>query len=497
MTWKTWLLLVLALVAGSAASYAVKTAFFVEREEQASDESTLSGPRERLLVANGFISAGTELTASNVRLELTPEKDVPRDGIFSFADFSGRKTTRDFKDGEAISLYDVEAMEETEAEDSSFVPPGYSIVPIEIGAASKVNGSRNYLKTTKLDKIISVDDQVDILVVKENHSPQLGSAGAQRRRLTSSTIVEGATVFAIDDTNRFGTDGPERTSILSVLLKSEELELVRKASEEGKIRVVLNNEENLLNDLNVNSADTRVNLDRDDGSRTDGLVASDPINEALPAVNNDFIMDPDLLPNMNADFRIDGLDEPSEQPRAVVNNELELDQAGVVPASAHKNSVPLDENIGTVSDYENWEYEQNTSDLEVTDDVNGFVPFSENEKEADDEGELLLSPESDRILSGLDVSEESELSSSFELQVPQPTVQKRNPNESFRLQRPSDSALNYTSENGKLTLRPTDPKEADAKEDTTSVSVGVVKIHPAKKSPFVTKETTTPRRPRD
>lgn len=296
MTWKTWLLLLFALAAGSAASYAVKSAFFVDKGEQAIDESETSGPKVRLLVANGVLAAGTELNASNVRLVLTPEKDAPRDGVFSFSDFAGRKTMREYKDGEPISLYDVESLEEEEAPaaESGFVPPGYSVVPIEICTASKVNGSRNYLKETKLDEIVCTDDSVDIIVVKENLAGRSDNSLSQRRRsITSSSIVKGASVFAVDEVNRLGSNGPVRASILSVLLDSEQLELVRKASEEGKIKILLNNDELEADGIGeiTNLNDGFDLLDSgDSGSTLNG--AGQGVEAEAPSLNDGFVISP-------------------------------------------------------------------------------------------------------------------------------------------------------------------------------------------------------------
>ena len=295
------MLLVVALTTGALASYAVKTTFFVDREAQTVAFDDENAPKERLLVANGELSAGTEINASNVRLVLTPEENAPRDGIFSFSDFVGRKLTRDYRDGEPISIYDVEETEENSELDSSFTPPGYTVVPFEIRAAVKANGSRNYLKTMKLDKLIKQGDLVDVVVVKDDFSRE---GATRRRRLSTTTIISGATVFSIEDAGRLGADGGERRSILSILLSADELELARKGSEEGRIRVVLSS-----NDRNEKgNGDTEVDyfdaFDQENSEFTipdvedefdenpdssDGVV---PLrNETTPSLNERFIME--------------------------------------------------------------------------------------------------------------------------------------------------------------------------------------------------------------
>ena len=241
-------MLIVALVAGFVTAYAIKAVCFVEEEPQTIDNGVLSGLTEQLLVANGDLVAGSELSALNVRLELTPEEKVPRDGIFSFNGVSGRKITRDLKAGEPVALCDLEELEQGETASAGFVPPGCSIVPIVINSATKENGNRNYLKTTKLNKMIKKGDIVDVLVVKEVPSK---SGSVALPRLATETVAENVSVFDVSDENRFGADGAVRVSTISALLTSDQLEKVRVASEEGKIRVVLRGE---VDDLETESS---------------------------------------------------------------------------------------------------------------------------------------------------------------------------------------------------------------------------------------------------
>ncbi len=275
LTWKSWFLLIAALALGCGSAFLVKSVCFDGKGVQVADDDSKAGAKERLLVANGFLAAGAEIDATNVRLVLTPEKDVPRDGVFSFSDFVGRKTTRDYNDGEPISLYDVEAIEETQESDAAFVPPGYSVVPIEICSAVKINGSRNYLKTTKLEKIVKPGDLIDIIAVRENLD---NPSSERRRRLTSTTIVSGASVFSVDETYRLGEDGNARASTLSALLKSDELELVRKVSEVGKIKIVLSDQQDESNKL-----ESIPNSDFSDalGQDNNGFIIPEQEDEAI------------------------------------------------------------------------------------------------------------------------------------------------------------------------------------------------------------------------
>lgn len=520
MNWKTWLLLFLALVAGTAASYAVKSAFFVDKGEQASVDSDSTGPKERLLVANGDLAAGSELNASNVRLVLTPEKDVPRDGIFSFSEFAGRKTTREFKDGEPISLYDVEAIEKASEEENAFVPPGYSVVPIEINTASKVNGSRNYLKTMKLGEIVAADSLVDIVVVKEEFSVQTNGQGIQRRRLTTSTIVKGASVFAIDDVNRLSNDGAVRTSILSLLLNTEELELVRKASDEGKIKLILNNEEETifeggLVDGELNGLGTQNNnvFRLEDNRVTAGLDRQD----ARPA---DIA---ELSPNFNTGFQIVTDEEAQAAPAIGRKENVSLTQSldnsvneeeGVSDFiegldEVVEEGVPDDQlnDLGSSGDLINNEF-QIAEEADVTDNE----PILEDAGNEELSGEQSLNKEPTPDDSSILVEESAPADSS--VLAAEPVLEENNDDpkdakvEMFRERRVNGVKKVESSNNVKDGSG--DVNEENNIGTKTAVPTGTVKLLPSRvkdsdstpevtpaiKSPFVTKQTTGTRRSR-
>ena len=384
MTWKTWLLLLLALAAGSAASYAVKSAFFENKGDQAVEDSTIDGPKERLLVAKGDLAAGTELNASNVSLILTSEKDVPRDGVFSFADFVGRKTTRSYKNGEPISIYDVEALEESQNEEMAFIPPGCSVVPIEICSVTKINGSRNYLKSTKLEKILKPGDKIDVVVVKES-AQDPNSAVPQRRRLVSTTIVKDASVFAVEDSSRISSEGVARTSILSALFNSEQLEAFKKGAEEGKIKVVLENKNSIDSGFEIStngdiSAAFIQNNNHlfsiEDQKQPTALQQnaeennSRSVGDFQTARNNRVDNAPISEPaGMNDDFIIDGLDEEFEQEPRLANDNKNV------------NKDVSDDEVGL-------------SDLQLDDSDDMVVNETKNLSEINDD-DALLSDESD------------------------------------------------------------------------------------------------------
>ena len=349
MTWKTWALLFLALAAGALASYAVKSAFFVEKDKPVDENLDLSGPREPILVANGFIAAGSEINASNVRLEMTLERDLPRDGVYAFSDAAGRKTLRDYADGEPISFYDVDDYDETADPEVAYVPPGFSVVPIEICSATKINGSRNYLKSTKLDKMVKPGDLIDISVVKEVPAE---STTSRRRRLVAAPIVSGAEVFSVVDSSRIGSEGVVRESILSALLDADQLEAMKKGSEEGKIRIV-------LRDPDDESATEGLDYEEAFNQDNEGFVASNAKDDAQQAqeepapvsMNEGFVMDED---EEDDDFFEEQAVNPDETSSGIPEKE-DLDNARA-PESDSDLSVRIPEkeiaSLGEIAEIE-------------------------------------------------------------------------------------------------------------------------------------------------
>ncbi len=242
MNLKTWLLLLVALLTGGAAALGVKSIFFVESDEDAEQAAVAIGTETQILVANVDIPAGTELTAQNVRLTLTPESEIPREERpLTFSEAVGALTARDLKAGESITLFDVAVPEASASPEETYVKPGYTIVPIEIQSATKAGGGRDFLKTTKLDKMLKPGDLVDLAVVKEEKSVASSALGAApRRRLTTETIVEGVEVFSVSDASRFSqeTGAAERASTVCVQLSQEQLAAATKAAEQGRVKII-------------------------------------------------------------------------------------------------------------------------------------------------------------------------------------------------------------------------------------------------------------------
>ncbi|MBR2004660.1 MAG: Flp pilus assembly protein CpaB [Thermoguttaceae bacterium] len=285
MNLKTWLLLLVALLTGGAAALGVKSIFFVEEEPAV--EVADSGETTPILVANVDLPVGSELTAQNVRLTLASEKEIPREPTLTFSDAVGEITTRDLKAGEPISLFDVAVAEETAAPETSYIKPGYSIVPIEIQTATKAGGGRDFLKSTKLEKILKPGDVVDLAVVKEDKSATAAPGIAHpRRRLITETIVAGVEVFSVSDATRFSqeTGDAERASTVCIQLSEEQLTAATKAAEQGRVKLVVRDEET---ELGVADASAPLAIDGNLGDAFEPSMNADfsfpGLTEATPA----------------------------------------------------------------------------------------------------------------------------------------------------------------------------------------------------------------------
>ncbi len=328
MNLKTWLLLLVALLTGGAAALGVKSIFFVEGEPTV-EEVVGTGETTPILVANVDLPVGTELTAQNVRLTLATEKEIPREPTLSFSDAVGEITTRDLKAGEPISLFDVAVAEETATPETSYIKPGYSIVPVEIQTATKAGGGRDFLKSTKLEKILKPGDVVDLAVVKEDKSATAAPGVAHpRRRLITETIVAGVEVFSVTDATRFSqeTGDAERASTVCVQLSEEQLTAATKAAEQGRVKLVLRNEQSALR---VSDASAPLAVDANLGGAFE--------------------------PPMNADFSFSGLTEEATAAQEATDDasvpfeiavEPETPAAAPVDASAEAASAPLEIAVG-------------------------------------------------------------------------------------------------------------------------------------------------------
>ncbi len=352
MNLKTWLLLLVALLAGGAAALGVKSIFFVESDEDVEEVAVAVGTETQLLVANVDIPAGTELTARNVRLTLTPESEIPREERpLTFSEAVGALTARDLKAGEPISLFDVAAPEASASPEETYVKPGYTIVPIEIQTATKAGGGRDFLKTTKLDKMLKPGDLVDLAVVKEDKSVASSALGAApRRRLTTETIVEGVEVFSVLDASRFSqeTGAAERASTVCVQLSKEQLAATTKAAEQGRVKIIPRAEQA---DFEAGATDAPLAFDGGLGGAA-------------------------FEPPMNADFSFSGLTEEAIAPELETVVDAETSSEPARDPAATGALVPFEIAVEEETPAADAEPEANaTAIAETTPATDALVPF--------------------------------------------------------------------------------------------------------------------------
>ncbi len=365
MNLKTWLLLLVALLTGGAAALGVKSIFFVETE---SDEevAVAVGTETQVLVANVDIPAGTELTAQNVRLTLTPESEIPREERpLTFSEAVGALTARDLKAGEAISLFDVAASEEAASPEETYVKPGYTIVPIAIQTATKAGGGRDFLKTTKLDKMLKPGDVVDLAVVKEDKSvASTALVSAPRRRLTTETIVEGVEVFSVSDASRFSqeTGVAERASTVCVQLSQEQLAATTKAAEQGRVKIIPRVEQP---EFEAGASDAPLAFD----GALDGGAFEPPMNADFSF--SGLTEEAPALPNAeSSELEIAAEDETTSEPRA--------DEAAVAESEANSETdalVPFEIAVEDETTSEPRADEAAVAESEANSETDALVPF--------------------------------------------------------------------------------------------------------------------------
>ena len=266
-------------------------------------------------------------------------------------------------------------------------------MPIEIQTATKAGGGRDFLKTTKLDKMLKPGDVVDLAVVKEDKSVSATTLGvAPRRRLTTETIVEGVEVFSVSDASRFSqeTGAAERASTVCVQLSQEQLKAALKAAEQGRVKIIPRAEQA---EFETGSSDAPLAFD---GSLNDGGAFEPP---------------------MNAEFSFSGLTEeaPASDFEIAVDDET-ADEANVDEnAGAAKTNSPSDESVPfeiAVEDEEPSVATETAPTAETNSPSDALVPFEiavENETpDAVEETEDELEKETPFRLRNASVRSESD-----------------------------------------------------------------------------------------
>lgn len=278
MQYKLLIYLMVALILGVFSSFVVKKALFTKDLKPVAIQK---GPMAHVLVAKTDLIAGCEFTSQNIRFDLIPESMIPRDAIFSTEGVLQRKASVDIPKDAVITLFDIQMQKNEEEEKTvSFIPPGYSVVPIQIDSISNVENGGDLSSYLKLDEILKVGDKVELSVI---HREQINSKDASKRgtipKLVVQTIVPSADIYKIFTEMRVSENSSisHRFSVLSLLLDEEGIKRLKKAGSTGRIRLsVLQKEKNF--------SDGKI--------KQDFLLQSTPLPVGKPVENTDHFVVP-------------------------------------------------------------------------------------------------------------------------------------------------------------------------------------------------------------
>ncbi len=228
-----WLLL--ALICGISCSVVVKKVFFSSKNTVAIKE--ISGPTAKVLVAKYEIPAGNDFTAQNIRYEVVPEKSVPRDAIFTTEGILGRRAMNSIPKDAILTLFDVKMLQEKSKNDISFVPPGYSVVPIKIEAVKLDASGTDLSESIHLDEVLYKGDKVDLSVIHSVRSNDTKDASHALPKLVTKSLVQNVSVYKIFTEKRLDNNNltMQRFTIISLLLEDKNVKQLKLASNTGKI----------------------------------------------------------------------------------------------------------------------------------------------------------------------------------------------------------------------------------------------------------------------
>lgn len=238
MHYKLFGWLIVALACGVGSSFIVKAMW---QGENVNPPSATGGTLTQILVAKTDLAPGSELGPQNIRFDLVPENKIPRDAIFHYEGIAGRKVVGHVARNKPISLFDLEMKIETSTRESSFIPPGFSVVPIRIENVTSGGTFSNLGAILKLEDIISSGDRVSLSVLlEERASRQSDSIDPAPQRIVSKPLVENVAIYSVQ-TELLPHDGDQlkKTPIVSVLLDREKTNQVKVAMNEGKLRMTL------------------------------------------------------------------------------------------------------------------------------------------------------------------------------------------------------------------------------------------------------------------
>ncbi|MDD3587911.1 MAG: Flp pilus assembly protein CpaB [Thermoguttaceae bacterium] len=238
MHYKLFAWLIVALACGVGCSFVVKAML---QGDSAKAPLTANGPQTQIMVAKADLTPGTELGPQNIRFDLVPEDKVPQNAIFRYEGIAGRKVVGNIARNKPISRFDLEMKVESSNHEASFIPPGFSVVPIRIENVTSGGTFSDLASILKLEDVVSAGDRVSLNVLLEERVAKQGESLDQPlQRIVSKPLVENVSIYSVQtellpDTS----DRLKKIPIVSVLLDREKTNQVKVAMREGKLRMML------------------------------------------------------------------------------------------------------------------------------------------------------------------------------------------------------------------------------------------------------------------
>jgi pilus assembly protein CpaB len=213
---RIFMVLVLALTAGGALSYA--TYNYV----QSAPARTVSMPTQPVLVAATDLSIGAELTRDDIRTIEWPASAVPQGALSDPKDVIGRGLIMPLIQNEPILPMKL-ASQEAGAGLPPAIPPGLRAVSVRV---NEVIGVAGY---------VTPGTRVDVLATV--------NPGQNQQDITSKVILTDVQVLAAGTKleQRGDSDKPTPVNVVTLLVNPDESERLTLASSEGKIQLALRN----------------------------------------------------------------------------------------------------------------------------------------------------------------------------------------------------------------------------------------------------------------
>lgn len=197
-----------------------------------------NGPIVQVLVAKQDIRKGSEFTARNIKFMSFPETDVPRDVVFETKGFLGHKAANDIPKNSFLTLFDVRLLKEKEEVINTFLPAGYSNVPLRIESVFAGEHLGDISKFIATEEIVHPGDKVQVSVIRSIWEESETNSHRQVPKLATRVLVPSAVVTKVSsEIKTVSAADSRRYTILSLQLDKKSTDLIKKESGTGKISI--------------------------------------------------------------------------------------------------------------------------------------------------------------------------------------------------------------------------------------------------------------------